>query len=192
MQGKLWAGLLVALAVTVSVSATPKPADENPGPVLFSACPDVEVMTVHIYSEPERARVRVDGALVGQTPAKLCLPAGSHTIDLGKKGHQDWTRTLETLPGSEVLLRAELKKGRTEAEKDDYYRTSAAVAWSLEEIEDDKSCVEAKDKYQRKHGGLPLPVRDAIETTYLDLMGTCDSNDPPRAARNQARRYLID
>ncbi|MFQ5664643.1 MAG: PEGA domain-containing protein [Terriglobia bacterium] len=192
MQGKLSAALLAALIITLSAPAVPGTAAAEQGPLLFSACASPDLMTVHIYSEPPEANLRVDRAPVGQTPAKLCLPAGTHTLRLSRAGHQDWTRTLETLPGSEVLLRAELKKGRTEAEKDDYYRISTAVAWSLEEIEDDRSCVEAKDKYQRKQGGLPPLVREAIETTYLDLMGACDSNDPPRAARNQARRYLID
>ncbi|NIV28813.1 MAG: hypothetical protein GWN58_04650 [Anaerolineae bacterium] len=71
-----------------------------------------------------------------------------------------------------------------------HYKKSAAVVWALKRLEDDDSCLKAKRKYERKHGPLTPTIDYAIETTYRDIMGVCDANDPRREARRKARSYL--
>ena len=46
---------------------------------------------------------------LGNAPATLKLPAGSHAILLKFPGHADWRRTLEALKSSKVSLEAALE-----------------------------------------------------------------------------------
>jgi len=45
---------------------------------------------------------------VGNTPAKLTLPAGKHNIRVSLQGHADWVRDVQVLPNSDVTLNAAL------------------------------------------------------------------------------------
>jgi S1-C subfamily serine protease len=65
--------------------------------------------TVTISSEPDGAEIFVDEKFLGNAPASLKLPAGSHAIVLRFPGHGDWRRTLEVLKSSKVSLRATLE-----------------------------------------------------------------------------------
>lgn len=65
--------------------------------------------TCLVTSEPESAEVSVDGAFVGNTPAKLTLTPGKHTIRVWLEGYGDWEREISVLPNSEVVLKATLK-----------------------------------------------------------------------------------
>ncbi len=47
---------------------------------------------VHINSEPKGARVAVDGALVGRTPAELKVPEGTHLIKVIRGGYLPWQK----------------------------------------------------------------------------------------------------
>ncbi|MFQ5778773.1 MAG: PEGA domain-containing protein [Terriglobia bacterium] len=181
------AGLLMSLAVPAPGAR----AQEQQGPILFPACQQAGTMTVHVFSDPRDASLQVNGTFIGQTPAKLCLPSGPHEIRVSRSGYTDGTWEFETLPGSEVLLQAELKQGPSEAEKETLYRKSSATVWALRGIENDKSCRQALDKYRADYGDIPPLVRDAIETTYRDIIGACDANDPRREDRNKARQYLM-
>lgn len=183
--------LRAGLLMTLALPALAAQAQGQQGPILFLACQQAGTMTVHVFSDPPDASLQVDGTFIGQTPAKLCLPSGQHEVQVSHAGYTDRTWEFETLPGSEVLLQAELKQGPSEAEKETLYRKSSATVWALRGIENDKSCRQALDKYGRDFGDLPPLVRDAIETTYRDVMGACDANDPRREDRNKARQYLI-
>ena len=67
------------------------------------------VGTVTITSEPDSAEIFVDDKFLGNTPATLKLPAGSHAILLKFPGHTDWRRTLEVLKSSKTTLKATLE-----------------------------------------------------------------------------------
>ena len=64
--------------------------------------------TLTIASEPDSAEVYVDGKFVGNAPATLKLPTGSHTIRLKSLGHIDWERTIEMLKDSQLNLKAQM------------------------------------------------------------------------------------
>jgi serine protease Do len=67
------------------------------------------VGTVTITSEPDSAEIFVDDKFLGNAPATLKLPAGSHAILLKFPGHTDWRRTLEVLKSSKTSLKATLE-----------------------------------------------------------------------------------
>jgi hypothetical protein len=59
-------------------------------------------------TSPVAADVEVDGAFVGNTPATLQLPAGSHRVVV-KHGVKSWQRTVQLNAGSTVTLNAALQ-----------------------------------------------------------------------------------
>jgi serine protease Do len=65
--------------------------------------------TVTITSDPDGAEIFLDEKFVGNTPAKLKLPAGTHAILLKSPGCADWQRSLEVLRDSSVTLKASLE-----------------------------------------------------------------------------------
>jgi serine protease Do len=73
----------------------------------LSAAPDA-VGTVSISSDPDGAEIFVDDKFLGNAPATLKLPAGSHVIILKFPGRPDWRRTLEVLKSSKTSLKAAL------------------------------------------------------------------------------------
>ena len=66
------------------------------------------VGTVSVSSEPDGAEIFVDDKFLGNAPATLKLPAGTHSILLKFPGHADWRRTLEVLKSSKTSLKAAL------------------------------------------------------------------------------------
>jgi hypothetical protein len=62
--------------------------------------------TLHVESTPKGSEVFVDGAKRGSTPLTLQLPAGSHVVELRRKGS---TRqfTLDVGPGAELSQRVD-------------------------------------------------------------------------------------
>ncbi len=84
------------------------PSDETPAS--SSVAPE-GVGTVTITSEPDSAVIFVDDKFLGNAPATLKLPAGSHAILLKFPGHTDWRRTLEVLKSSKTSLKATLEPG---------------------------------------------------------------------------------
>jgi S1-C subfamily serine protease len=81
-------------------SASSAPSSPPPSPEGFG--------TIAITSEPDGAEIFVDDKFLGNAPATLRLPAGSHAIVLKFPGHADWHRSLEVLKSSKVTLRAVL------------------------------------------------------------------------------------
>lgn len=67
---------------------------------------------VIIDSEPSSAEVWIDGVYIGNTPAKLTLAAGKHSIRVSFEGYESWERELQVLPDSEVTLSVALRKAR--------------------------------------------------------------------------------
>jgi hypothetical protein len=67
------------------------------------------VGTVSISSDTDGAEIFVDDKFLGNAPASLKLPAGSHAILLKFPGHAEWRRTLEVLKSSKTSLRAILE-----------------------------------------------------------------------------------
>jgi serine protease Do len=63
---------------------------------------------VDITSTPDGADIEIDGAFSGDTPAKLNLSPGDHTITVKKTGYQPWERKMHLVPGS-VTLKADLQ-----------------------------------------------------------------------------------
>jgi S1-C subfamily serine protease len=64
--------------------------------------------TIAITSEPDDAEIYVDEKFVGNAPAELKLPAGSHNIVLKLHDHVAWKRSLEVFKDSQVSLKADL------------------------------------------------------------------------------------
>lgn len=83
-------------------------ADSSSNSSAASASPAEGIGTVTITSEPDNAEIYVDDKFVGNAPATLKLPAGSHTVVLKSPGRADWRRTLEVFKGSKVSLKASL------------------------------------------------------------------------------------
>ena len=65
---------------------------------------------IALVSTPVGADVMVDDAFVGNSPAKLKLKAGKHTIKVTMTGYKDWSREMTVMAGSEVNLTATLEK----------------------------------------------------------------------------------
>jgi hypothetical protein len=72
--------------------------------------PAIEKGTVELTSSVEAAEITIDGSLVGTTPAKLTLSPGKHRIAASLDGYEPWEKEIEVLAGSDVNLKATLKK----------------------------------------------------------------------------------
>ena len=81
-------------------------ATTTPGTVTETAKTGI----VNVTSEDERCEVFVDGAFVGNSPAKLRLAEGSHVVEVKKPGFKVYRRELQVGAGSELSLRAALDK----------------------------------------------------------------------------------
>ena len=88
--------------------APPGPADS--APALRPSPAPGEKGIIHLSTTPSGASIFVDGKFVGQTPAKLRLSPGPHTIRLSLSGYPDWSQDLEVLEASEVTLQITLTK----------------------------------------------------------------------------------
>jgi hypothetical protein len=64
---------------------------------------------------------------------------------------------------------------------------SAAIAYTLQQISDGKSCNKAKSDFPSKTD----PSASAIPDTYQMLTGTCDDTSPSTVQRAQAKQYLL-
>ena len=71
-----------------------------------SSAPNSTVLD--IISNPDGADIEIDGAFSGDTPAKLSVSPGEHTIVVKKSGYQPWERKMHVIPGT-VSLKADLE-----------------------------------------------------------------------------------
>lgn len=63
-----------------------------------------------VSSVPEGAEILLDNVLVGMTPARLTIPAGSHRVDFRKPGFKDYQREFTALKDSDLTVSAEMEK----------------------------------------------------------------------------------
>jgi hypothetical protein len=101
----------------VKEAAKPAVANEPVNAAASAAASDVANITVAeadamiaLVSTPIGADVTIDDAFVGNSPAKLKLKAGKHTIKVTMAGYKDWSRDMTVMSGSEVNLTATLEK----------------------------------------------------------------------------------
>jgi hypothetical protein len=64
---------------------------------------------LNVTAEGASFEVFADGAFVGNSPAKLKLPAGTHVIEVKKAGFKDYKKQITLLEGSELNLQAVLE-----------------------------------------------------------------------------------
>jgi hypothetical protein len=64
---------------------------------------------ISIVSTPLGADINVDGSFIGNTPAQMDLPNGTHTITVSKDGYKTWERKL-LVTDNPVNLDAEMEK----------------------------------------------------------------------------------
>ena len=65
---------------------------------------------VTVNANEEDCEVFVDGAFVGNSPAKLTLSEGQHSVEVKKSGFRDYRRDLKVLAGSVLTLTPRLEK----------------------------------------------------------------------------------
>jgi PEGA domain len=59
---------------------------------------------VSFTSEDPGSEIYVDGEFVGQAPATINLPVGSHHVEVRASGKQSWSRDLKVLKDSQLTL----------------------------------------------------------------------------------------
>lgn len=69
---------------------------------------------VSIKSDPNGAEIFLNGRFVGNTPSKIFVPEGEHTVRIEIKGFIPWERNILVERGSEVNLSPALEKVQTE------------------------------------------------------------------------------
>jgi len=69
--------------------------------------PSSAFATISITSLPDSAEIYVDSKFLGNTPATLRLPAGTHAIVLKLRGFTDFSRTLDLPKSSKLSLKAD-------------------------------------------------------------------------------------
>jgi hypothetical protein len=98
-------GIETVTAKSSEKAGTPKTQESG------KAAPQPEVTgIIRVTSNPEGAEVWVDGAFVGNTPAKLRLATGKHRTRVALEGYEEWNKEIEVLPDSELTLNAAFKK----------------------------------------------------------------------------------
>jgi hypothetical protein len=65
---------------------------------------------VNVTAADDACEISVDGAFVGNTPARVKLAEGSHLVEVKKSGFKDYRRQIKISAGSELTLRAVLEK----------------------------------------------------------------------------------
>jgi hypothetical protein len=65
---------------------------------------------VNVTAADDSYEIFVDGAFVGNTPAKVKLTEGVHIVEVKKAGLKDYRREIKISAGSELTLRAVLEK----------------------------------------------------------------------------------
>ncbi len=65
---------------------------------------------VNISAADDSYEIFVDGAFVGNTPAKVKLTEGAHLVEVKRAGFKDYRKQIKITDGSELTLRAVLEK----------------------------------------------------------------------------------
>lgn len=89
--------------------AEDKSTDKSPATAATPAAKK-ETGTLSVTSEPNGAEVYIDNEFAGNTPCKLTVDAGKHTIKVTAKDHKDWSRDMTIREGSEMTVNAAMEK----------------------------------------------------------------------------------
>jgi hypothetical protein len=65
---------------------------------------------VNVSAADDSYEIFVDGAFVGNTPAKVKLTEGAHVVEVKRAGFKDYRKQIKITEGSELTLRAVLEK----------------------------------------------------------------------------------
>jgi TPR repeat protein len=65
---------------------------------------------VNVSAADDSCEIFVDGAFVGNTPAKVKLTEGAHIVEVKRAGFKDYRKQIKITEGSELTLRAVLEK----------------------------------------------------------------------------------
>jgi len=84
----------------------------NPGAVTATPVPLAQPgsSSLVLSSVPEGAEILLDNLLVGMTPSRLTITAGSHKIVFRKQGFKEYQREFTALKDSDLTVSAELEK----------------------------------------------------------------------------------
>jgi S1-C subfamily serine protease len=101
-------GSIVAKQAVPASEAIPEASSEDSNDQLSSRRAGFGTITVS--SEPDGAEIYVDEKFVGDSPAKLKLPAGTHRVVLKCPNCADWERDIEVIKDSQVNLKGTLRE----------------------------------------------------------------------------------
>ena len=84
----------------------------QPGTASITASPAAASKTglVNVIAEESSGEIFVDGAFVGNTPARVKLTEGAHIVEVKKSGFQDYRKQIAITEGSELTLRVALEQ----------------------------------------------------------------------------------
>jgi hypothetical protein len=90
------------------VAAAMAQSKKNQAEDTARAASEQPVANLFVSSDPVAAEIEVDGKLVGMTPSRLELPAGSYGAVVKKSGFKLWERKVTLMGGGDITLSAEL------------------------------------------------------------------------------------
>jgi hypothetical protein len=65
---------------------------------------------VNVVAQDNACEIFVDGAFVGNTPARVKLSEGAHVVEVKKSGFKNYRKQITITGGSELTLRPVLDK----------------------------------------------------------------------------------
>ena len=89
---------------------SPGGATWQTGAVENAAAKTLKTGLVNVLAADESYEIFVDGAFVGNTPAKVKLTEGTHVVEVKKAGFKDYRKQIKITEGSELTLRAALEQ----------------------------------------------------------------------------------
>lgn len=105
-HGRLALRVFFAIIIALILILSPKTIDRRMPDVVVP----VEVGYVILESEPEDARIFLDGEEVGLTPAAIEVSVGEHQVALMKKGYRRWQASVVVRKNPETVVRAALQE----------------------------------------------------------------------------------
>lgn len=100
--------LLAAGAAAAAVAVVALVFVVGRAPTPPAAAPAAPPGALRVTTAPPGARLFVDGAFRGQTPASLSVPSGKREVRLSLTGRDDWEAQVEVRAGAETPLTVEL------------------------------------------------------------------------------------
>jgi S1-C subfamily serine protease len=125
---RFYPGLTPASVATASLHSEASPDSAEPASLMSPASSESSTSSasstssisfpdgfgvITITSEPEAAEIFIDGKFLGNAPATLKLPAGSHSVLMKSPGFPDYARTLDLPKASRLSLKATFQAGNS-------------------------------------------------------------------------------